>query len=590
MNKIIEQKYTLASQFSEAASKYVESIEQLKIISSMNIVDVKIFNEAISQLKDEIGEKRIIDLKEPLGALLPSMSALYEFYEHVIIAMNKIIDIIGNQTYYKMYSTQVSQTLLAELDKARRRAMEIRETFHDAFITDSYTYMESIGDVLNLRNSAGNLDTVLKFILVDNHDHVNKFIIELIRLVIPLSAKMRGRLIDIIESDKEKLFNSRRIKSALHAPQYPLLSFGLIPATGTAPIADIIKLIAEDLRDLKDSEATPAESDARSKSILYRRKTGGIQMAKTAKTPESLWRSLGHQYPQVCFVLINKTSRSCIEFDIRGIISANYIMKHDLKVSPTSGLTKKIIEKYNTVKYLKYNPINGALPNITIVNPEARICYVLDTLNGADFRILAHGSRLSCTKDSIRGMFDGIRTFPVDYNQHHSCKILEECFDLNAEEIMQGYDYRKLESTVLEATKNFISADLATRAGVRIDEHIPINREQFVDILDADDVSEIIIARLLQATGEYVTIKGSPEKMLNYCIKFNELTHEFMKEYMRLAQRLAPRIFEGIDANTCKSAFVDICQGCMKELDRAGAWEGFDVSIKDYFLIKKLQY
>ena len=114
-------------------------------------------------------------------------------------------------------------------------------------------------------------------------------------------------------------------------------------------------------------------------------------------------------------VLYNITNNP-IEYNVRGLIDMNYIIKHNLIIEQFAGITERVIKKYATAVKLERGT---AIPakSINVYNESADVFYVFESINGIHYRALSLNRSMVISRKYIAPFLTGFSTLPLKYGE-----------------------------------------------------------------------------------------------------------------------------------------------------------------------------
>lgn len=552
---LLEKRMTIAAQMTDKISTYFDVIKDMIVK-----IDPKAHNKfmnALILIKDSVHEIQNIKIaaNNPTDWLKLGQY-LYNLLGNIKEMYPVIHDSLVNEKYLKMAIYNMSATYSLEIETNRITALNLLQQYYETCVDDA----EIIDIILDKVNLQTNIPTVLLFIN-DNEKMVNKFMIEVLRETIKhVNGDSKQRLLDLIEQQKNILFNSQRLVLKYRGPQSPLVRYGLCPKTLSMPIWELFELIGAKWRsktDIKDN-----------------------------------FRQLATELHSHIFV-IDKIASSPIEFDIRGLVSIEYITQNDLKTNPTNGLNKKILERYNTIKEL---PTGNTLMKFAVTRfliPNAKQAYIIETLNGNLYRLMSNTKELYADIDSVRGLINGLSTRPIVYGHLHEMDIINKCFDEKSHIILNAYNEQVHAAPASYIVKEKVISDFMEEYEKVINQHIPISPSEFRDMVtgNTNSINEILLYRLSHSikTPE----KGRAEYIITYMAKFDGIIRQFIKvlENKYNMYSISELLFKERTGNDLKQYLLAICKDIIvkvvNELDRAKQWTDYDISIKEFFLESK---
>ncbi len=129
-------------------------------------------------------------------------------------------------------------------------------------------------------------------------------------------------------------------------------------------------------------------------------------------TPSLPWEEVTAGLDVMSRVVITYSTGSGLEFDIRGLIDADYIAEHNLETVDGCGLNKKVIARFITTKALK----SPRQPwNIEVVGDGPY--YVFESIAEGLFRLMRRATDAQASKISARSIIEGISPRAEEYHR-----------------------------------------------------------------------------------------------------------------------------------------------------------------------------
>lgn len=507
-----------------------------------------------------ITELKSLELSSKLIDNLVTGIRLFDLLNQI----NEFIDLAQYLCLHEEYNRQLmlslSSTLSATVQAGRKMLLQEIDKLKIKSIEEDIALIDEL-----LAGLDKNVSAAVSFI-TEHPSATNKFFIELLRRSIRIVGARGGgatlqMLKDIVETQKNSALGieGRVDLSKYAAPQNPLVRYGLCPKTSFMPLEEIIALIGAKVR------------------------------GKPVKPHHIIAPSEPVEPP---IIIISKISPSPLEFDMRGLIMPDYIAEHDLQTNEQSGLTKKVLERFTTIKTLP-GPATDARAGVTWVGEMAAQVCILETFNGQSYRVLTTDGALLTNYASVRGLVEGLSARPMRYAALQEEEILARCFDSKAKAILMDYENEKRSMPSSAVLKEQIGRDLAELYERRLVEMAPDSLAAFKQVvLDCEpEITAIIMDRMtaqLKATGI-----GREEYIVTYITKFDTIVREFMKamEAKFKQQKLSALFFKEKSKDDVTSDLSAICRdiatGAINELDKNHKWSDYDISIKEYFLTRK---
>lgn len=551
ISDLLTERMSYVSIVASKVTKYLDTIQDT--ITGINAADYKLAMENISSLKESVVSiPQTIKLNDSTN-LINEAVTLYENIDVVDAAVHQLIGIFENPTYSKLAMYNMSTTYTVNMQREKNIAYNAFEKYTSKSVIDNEIIINIILDILNL---SANSNEIFMFVL-NNENIINKFTIKLIgALINVVSGEKHRRLELLVEKQKDTVIKATRIDiSAWRGVQGMVVRYGLRPVTKSMPLSDLFN----------------------SMNIKYNAKHSMEENIKKYVCD-------GHG-----IIVINRANASPVEFDLRGIADANYIVSNNLETNPISGLTKKIVDKFQTAKLLPKTDIG---PEIIAKYPgKLNTWRIIETINGELYRALGHLGNDIVPGDQIVGLLNGISTRCYQYNLIQSNVIITKCLDARAESLVAEYDNNTTESTSGSIVPT-ITDKLQKSFEKAVKDHPVKNILQFKKlVMDKDTISKTLLEVLKHSTGIYG--KGSTEYLVTYLAKFDVILRKFYGEVERQLslQIINSRMFaENTQDETHKilgGIYKAIVTKSANELDKAKMWSDYDLSLKEYFLEKK---
>ncbi len=521
----------------ELVKKRLEHIETINKISAKYLTTIASYISGLNpveyaQCKEALKQTSSID--EVNEITLPAISKMYDDLQSLEKSVHVLFGMMSNETYMKMALYNMSSTYTINLRNEKAKAFTAFEKYQDASIADDTIIHNIVYDTIGLKD---NPEIALMFIS-DNIDVVNKFTIALVGYVIKyLSGDKRRSLELIVERQKDIVFG--------HSMQrYTTITMNsLYPITKSMPLSELMSMIGV--------RATSIDQFAERHNVVY----------------------------------INNGSKSPIEFDMRGLINQEYIIANGLKTTPSTGLTKKIIERFNTAKYLG----RGLFATEVTVRGEGPEWYIIETLNGTLFRILGNLSTVNykTSANTIQSLIGGLSLRPHEYNKLLSESILDNCFDAKAQLVLDSYVEEKKIIKSSDPTKDKVITALMKYFSDNLTITASTTDRTIRDVFKSDAVYDILHTVLPHKTG--IHGKGYTEYLVTYNLKFDSLVRKFIKELDRVWDNIiTARDKSEREPDALREYIMETVRRLIRRaadaLDGDNIWTEYDSSLKEYFL------
>jgi hypothetical protein len=283
-------------------------------------------------------------------------------------------------------------------------------------------------------------------------------------------------------------------------------------------------------------------------------------------------------------IKINKSSKSPINFDVRGLLDQEFIAANGLTMSPNAGVNEKTLQKFNTTTNMGVTDIQPSMVEI-IGDNTSDVWTVCDTINGRDWRYLTWNGKREVPRGIISPLLDGVNTRPTDYNRCHENIILEKCFDSKAELTTNQY----LKHSQYTSSAN-VRAKLIDELSSWFGKEMAKLKQPNVKDIKEIDVASYVKDILQQLTGENTKLQKSAEFTLTYLMQYDAILTTVSKniKFKWNATIISPTIFKDY---TTQNAFASISNTLialvnaqLDELDKNKTWTATGYSLKEFYL------
>ncbi len=524
----ISKRFKTINCFASDAKKCIDVIEQILVS-----YDMASYREVMD------GLEWLLELVVPgdngVGPeeLLQFMLDLYIGFSLADIHMKRIYILLSDGGYAKKVAYNMSSTYVMNMSENRNRVLGLYEKYISTSIADDNDIFNIAAERLNIPENIG----CVRDFLMENAAVVNKFTTWLTSKALKYtSGPLKAKLLTLIQNQVNALFGSvRNNLSKFTGAQSVLAKYGLVPLSESLPLRDIFHICGKVYND-------------------------GLSDAENIKG--------------VALVVIDKSSPHPIEFDLRGLCDMQYLVKNDLLHNPKSGLTKKILARYSTIKELPAGT-GVALP-LHVGSASDKWC-VLETLNGVHYRVLGKvdgGCHLETAE--IYGLLNGISTRADDYNREQGDEIIHKCIDTKLHPLATRYE-EKLAKMVNGGEMAIINAFEAIYKSSKVEIISVANFEHLI----RDNVSDILLKNMPQLMGRHS--KSSSEYMVNYLIKMDEIKNDTTRNF-------SARIHELTKNSTVTSSdglyniYIDMVKSVINDMNKKEVWHAYDISLKQFIM------
>lgn len=567
ISNLLKNRAVLLNKILDRSAKYVKSIREL-IIKNDPELHAKITNavdalRASTDLHTDMSLMQTLNLYDTLNTIEENIKILYQ--------------IVINKNYEKQLLYDKSSTYSDEHYQDKR----VFERTYDELLTTSVKDDEFIiNTVIEHLDVKNHKDELFQFVTTDTKS--NKFMFKLVSTLIKETSGTQKRTLErLIEDQKDKMLESSRLPNVKPGILGSMVRYGLRPLTDMIPIEELFSQIGFEY----DNSKTPDEN------FKIISETNGV-------------------------IVLTRSTKSPIDFDIRGLIDVDYIIKEDLKQAPIIGLNPKVIRRYETLKVLSEPTPESPLK---VYPGKTTSWYVFETAADSKYRLLVkentnialkHGgtempksahmlSTLSRRKveglrsplvseNEVIGLLKGLSLRAERYNHIQETEILSKCFDPLSKHILTTYTDTP---HIIDINQFAIQEKLMSKINEEIATSKPKHAADFKRIiLDQNTISTIITDVILQKQQHQ---RGSVEYLVTYVTRIDNMISSFMREAERqFRQESIPgRLFkEHTDSqiiSILQDTFKNILKRTIEELNRNKSWSEYELSLKEYTLNKK---
>ncbi len=458
----------------------------------------------------------------------------------------RAMQVMENETYAKLIIYNMSSTYVTNVYQMRNDAAAAHEKYLSVSVSDD----EEIFKVILAAIPA--VDDMYMYV-VNNEHIINKFTMKMIsQIIVKGSNEKRRRAELIIENQKDIVLSASRADTRKFAGvQGAIGRYNLLPVTKSMPVAQLFASIGAPY-----DPKVPLEDNF-------------TALAK-----------------QIGVLTLNKATPSAVEFNLSGLINADFVAENNLKTNPLAGLNKKIIERFSTATLLP----RGGPPDIVRQYGKGDKWYVFESINGELWRLMGVSGEKIVPADMIAGLLRGVTTRPHKYNSLQVGTILSKCFDSRAGAILSSYSELQVSTQSSESIRAQILDKLTKNFEAKLTRSFKTAAEVKSAAVDHAAISETLLDVLTHSTGGHG--KGAAEYLITYIAKFDGIIYDFIKKLERQwgAVTLSNRIFTEYPVQELGAMLVDVFRAttsaAINELDQTRVWTDYDISLKEFFLEK----
>jgi hypothetical protein len=534
----------------DIAESYLELTKD--IVAGLNSTEFNNVKSAIEFLKKSTSAT---------DAKYVTLTQLTDLYDNLVIVDGSLIILnkfIENTTYMKMATYNMSATYNLEVQRGHGRARAAYNLYKTITLDDDERIFTSVISSLDVKKRP---DDAYRFI-IENSSKINKFTTALTGVLIEVCPIARHRSLElIIEKQRDQVLESQRVDiSELIGVSGQLLRYNMKPITSSLKLIDLFKVL----------------------EVKYKSET----------TVEANFKALMDTHTGV--IVLNKASPSPIEFDIRGLIDEQFVIERNLKTNPVGGLNKKVLERFNTTRFLGRTSVNPTAA-IKYANGTPSTWYVFETINGELYRVLSTSDAFTVPADLIIGLLHGVSTRASQYNNLH---YLDSILDPNGPLIVSQYVDEKQHVASSDPIKQHV-VDQMTEYFKQLIKINPVKnaiqlRTSVGSAPMITAITKIISANLTHNTKHAGAFgKGSTEYTLTHVLRVNSVTTSYIKELDRKWSNeiIEDRIFKEKTPDDLQTYIIErftyLAGLAADELDAETKWVNYDISVKEYFLDRK---
>ena len=329
---LLESRLRVIEAASSHAKKYIEYIADH--IKGTNPEDHIQFTSDVAAISDIVTRITAImpSLESGAADAIQPASDIYDQWSRADEVVERFIRILSNQSYVNRSTHNVSATFSRDIQRYRNSALDNCEKYFSLSAEDDDAIIQEYFTRIDVDT---NKDKIYLWIM--NHKKsINKFTINLITACIrsysSSGANAKQRSLELLIEDQKNHvlgsggsaiagddFAASRIDLSQWQGSQGLVSrYGLIPLVESAPRHRIFRLCGGNYNYDLDLDANLRALASRGRSVIF----------------------------------INNALGRPVEFDLRALTDSTYIQENDLEVSPSSGLTNKVLKKYATAKMI----------------------------------------------------------------------------------------------------------------------------------------------------------------------------------------------------------------------------------------------
>ena len=551
--KLLTDRLYYLKSFRSLSETYFKHISE--IIRGYDTSSYDKFNQGIENLDNH--SKNINDILADKHNLT-NLVLIYDYFTISEYDLYFMIMIVRSTIYIDILSNQMSQTFIDNIYLQRNNIENVYNTYHLSYSKDMTIFksVEEFDDMLELRKIINNIE----------YKSGNRLITYFISKVLETSkGEERQLLQNRVENLKDDILCLKLTQKDIKqwdAIAYLLVRYNLLPVSRVDSMENILKEYLVPPPDLSSHEVRTDTNN----SLL----TGMITYLLKKYT----------------VIIINKITKNPIIFDSLPLIDTKYIVKHNLLVSEISGLTNKVLNRYNNV--IRYTGLSTTdKPSIEYhVNKLSNVAIIFETLDGINYRILSDKlGTITVSADLAKKISLGSPMRPMRYNNIIEETILDRCLDNKLIGIRADFDDYTRKPINMDALKKSIVDKLL----IRFDKisRLNDNTEYSNFVLDKKITFGIIGSYLYHV---YDINRNDAEQATSFIKVVDGLLNLFYKELINAISENP--ILDRIYIEKSETALKEYLRGHYKnllELSFADEWRNIEVLFKDFVLERRLK-
>ena len=551
--ELLDKRVKTAELFHRHASSYFRIIEEF--VERSNPAERRQVRESLGFIESVARYLTPPDPKKPQDEYISYCNAIFEHLSEISTAMDIVTKTLENDNYMQLAMREKSTTYAKDIQQLRKNAKAARAAFETLAADEDETMAEDLIEPLGIEK---NPDNAYRFVL--DTKNFNRFTMQLIyHLLETLTGERRRKLDLVIERQKDDILKASRVDTSMFSgAQETLLRLNLVPDESVS-ISELVSKLTD----------RPADIDA-----------------LTEMSPDEIFRDLAAAGPGI--ILLNRSTRSPLEFDMRGLIDIDYVTTNDLKTTPFSGLNNKVIRRFVTTRIL---PAAGAAEPLRRFPGAQDEWIVIETISPGLYRLLRKDGRFVLRPDEIRGLLEGPSGRPQSYNDIHAREILRKCLDEKATYLFSLYQQEASSQNSAEILKLKIIDKLSRW----FSENILGKRVSDVnDLKKMLTDNKILTHVLVESIGITITDRSfQQDQILSMLVSLDVLTSRLSKEIERrwenikITNRMLTEYSPTDLSRMLTDSYQKVLRGALDEVDKYGLLGGWETSLKEFFMKHK---
>lgn len=483
------------------------------------------------------------------GTLAQHLTASAQL-EHIIVMLFGLASIINTPYYEEKLTMSKSVGFQTQIREYIARITGIITTYKNRATTQDQTEIPEIVKGLKLSDPVSR-DTAIKDIL--NTPTPSKLLIEVAKAVIVEDPTAIKQLSPHIDALKTSILGGLGVIEAPTQPQAssiePWLTYmcDLIPSTLYVTAAELCVMI--DPKYVYDTSASPHDN-----------------FIAISGENSTLW--------------IPRTASREVDYCVSPLIDPVYIEKHQLVTNPQSGINKKVVKRFSSLRDIPGGTASGN-PVFTMKGPE---CYVVCELGGHVRLVSQSMSKLTIPTELAARMLKPLSDRPLNYNEIITGYVLSIGEALEYRLLIKWYEDARLSADVQTADFK-VSLLKKLVDGVSIDP-LKHNSVHGFTTLCENSYQQPLIGETMKLLGER-NISGR-EKRSTFTIRMSGLINAFNQSLESIIKsKLTPSLFttRGDVNRHLIGLYSDVMKATIEDLDKPPSkFLQLGITLKEHFI------
>lgn len=204
---------------------------------------------------------------------------------------------------------------------------------------------------------------------------------------------------------------------------------------------------------------------------------------------------------------LRRHSDNPMQYNILPLLSHAYVAQNDMITSSASGLNKKILKRFSTIKMLSpdssSDTASAACTDANELNSTSERVYAVEVMNNTYYRLMYHGiptkplAECTISKSEAEKIISGASDRADKYAKISSEAILPVCINKNHKRLMVSFQERQFKPNSSFSLKEYIVSDFMREFTIEFAKK-PANPPQN-GILSINDIKKIITQTMFKS-------------------------------------------------------------------------------------------